>query len=206
MPFHGRTECPALGYMTTVPSSFKVKAADGLFVQGQTFPGTTCAWYLSSTRVKKPDVLTWQRATLNKGPQRTVLSPALTPGWAKALLALHWNSVSTSTQSSLLLPCHRCQTCIAVWSFRLSFLLPLPFDFHEHFHSTWTLNLAVLCPVGFWFPKDPTVTRLPSPPRVKHQCTLYSIPFILLIFINGSPRVILFFPLKKYFFHPLPTD
>ena len=134
-----------------------------------------------------------------------MFSPALTPGWAKAFLALHRNSVSTSTQSPLLLPFHRCQTRTVVWSLRLSFLLPLPFDFHEHFPSTWPLNLAVLCPVGFWFPKDPIVTRLPSPPRVKHQCTLYSIPITLLIFINGSPRVILFFfPQEIFVFSSSP--
>lgn len=37
MPLH-RTACPAVDYVTTASSSFKVKAAEDLFVQGHTFP------------------------------------------------------------------------------------------------------------------------------------------------------------------------
>lgn len=155
-----------------------------------------------------PDVLTWQRMTLKKGPQRTVLSPVLTLEWTKALLALHRNSASTSAPSSLLLllPFHRCQTCIAVWRFCLSFLLPLPFNFKEHFHPTWPLNLAVLCPVGFSSPKDPTVTRLPSPPHVKHQCTLCSLypPYSAYFYQWITTCHTFFFPQKIFVFSSSP--
>lgn len=170
MPFHGRTGCPAVGYMTPAPSSFKVKAAEDLFVQGHTFPRPACTWCPSNARVYKPDMLTWHRTIVHEGPQRTIFSPELTTGWTKAFLDLHHNSVSTPTQSYLLLPFHRCQTCIAAWRLYLSLLVPLPFNFHEHFHPIPPSSLAILCPYWHLIPRGPKTDSFSHHPV--YQCTL----------------------------------
>ena len=148
-------------------------------------------------------MLTWQRTTVHEGRQRTIFSPELTTGWTKAFLDLHHNSVSTSTQSYLLLPFHRCQTCIAAWRFYLSFLVPLPFNFHEHFHPIPPSSLAILCPYWHLIPRGPKTDSfsLTTPCKISVHLPLRSLsPLLCLFFSIAIVTTCHTFFVKKYFF------
>lgn len=205
MPFHGRTGCPAVGYMTPAPSSFKVKAAEDLFVQGHTFPRPACTWCpCNASLTCWPD--TGQLCMKDhRGQYSLQNSPPGGPRHFWIFITTQFQPLPSPISSSPFTGARPAlqpegSTCHS-WS-----LSPLTFMSISTPSHPPVLQFYVL--IGIWFPEDPKRTHFPLPPCVSVHPPLLSLSPLLCLFFSIAivTTCHTFFGQKIFVFHSLPTN